>query len=189
MKKSFVLLLTLILFISGTACYAQNEILKEKDQVHFKETVLYGDKAVVDGVTVEMKKEYSSNLFWDSTYVIGATPKEETDYRFYAWDYNENRYNFSGSMDFIIDCVETVGMRDDYSDDEAYYGLNVAMKELYDQTEPGTENSITVYLKDYVDYYTFGLNLHLPEDWENNTTDYYRYSYLWKWEVLEDIAI
>ena len=188
MKKSFVLLLTLILFISGTACYAQNEILKEKDQVNFKETVLYGDKAVVDGVTVEMKNEYSSNLFWDSTYVIGATPKEETDYRFYAWDYNENRYNFSGSMDFIIDCIETVGMREDYSDDEAYYGLNTAMKELYDQTEPGTENSITVYLKDYVDYYTFGLSLSLPEDWEDKTTDYYRYSYLWKWEVLEDIS-
>jgi len=188
MKKSFVLLLALVLLFSGTACYAQKEILKEKDQVYFTEKVLYGNKAVVEGVTVEMKNEYSSNLFWNSKYVIGDNPKEETEYQFYPWDYNENKYSFSGSMDFIVDCTDMVGMGYDYTGDEEYYGLNAAMKELYDQTEPGTKNCITVYLKDYVDYYTFGLSLSLPEDSEHKTTDYYRYSYLWKWEVLEDIA-
>ncbi|MBQ8518059.1 MAG: hypothetical protein IJ455_00445 [Agathobacter sp.] len=188
MKKSFVLLLTLVILFSGTACYAQKEILKEKDQVHFTEKVLYGDKAVVEGVTVEMKAEYSSNLYWDSTYVIGAEPKEETEYRFYPWDYSTNAYSYSGSMDFVVDCTDTVGLGYDYQGDENYYGLHAAMKELYDQTEPGTENSITVYMKDYVDYYTFGLSLHLPENSENKTADYYRYTYLWKYEVLEEIA-
>lgn len=188
MKKSFVLLLALVILVSGTAYYAQREIVKENDQVHFTEKVLYGNKAVVEGVSVEMKNEYSSNLFWNSTYVIGAEPKEETDYRFYPWDYYKDVYSYSGSMDFVVDCTDTVGLGYDYQGDENYYGLHAAMKELYDQTEPGTENSITVYLKDYVDYYTFGLSLDLPENSEHKTADYYRYSYLWKYEVQEEIA-
>lgn len=186
MKKSFVLLLTLVLLISGTAYYAQSELLQEKDKVHFEENVIYGDKSVVDGVTVEMNSRYDYNLCWNTLYEIGAKPKEETEYSFYPWGNYESEYEHSGSIDFVIDSSDTM-TRNDYDDGTNFYGLNMAMKELYDMTAPGTENSTTVYLKDYADYYTFGLNLQLPYEIGEPNGTYYQYSYLWKHELREEI--
>ena len=78
MKKSFVLLLALVIFVSGTACYAQNELLQEKDKVYYEEKVVYGDKSVVDGVTVEVNSHYNHNLFWNTVYKIGEQPKMDS---------------------------------------------------------------------------------------------------------------
>lgn len=186
MKKSFVLLVTLVILVSGTAYYAQNELLQEKDQVHFEENVMYGDKSVVDGVIVEMNSRYDYNLFWNTLYEIGAKPKEETEYSFYPWGNYESEYEYAGSIDFVIDSLDTM-TRNDYEKGTDFYGLNVAMKELYDETAPGTENSTTVYLKDYVDYYTFGLNVQLPYEIGEENGTYYPYSYLWKHELQSEI--
>jgi len=87
MKKSFVLLLALVVLVSGTGCFAQSQLVKEKDQVHYTENVLYGDKSVVDGVTVEADISYDYYLYWNTRYQIGDTPKEETEYTFYPMGY------------------------------------------------------------------------------------------------------
>ena len=186
MKKSFVLLLAFILLISGTACYAQNQLLKEKDQVHFEENVIYGDKSVVDGVTVETDISYGYHLFWHTTYEIGAEEKEKTEYTFYPWGHLEANYKNAGSLDFIADCTDAMG--DDYEEDKDYQGLEKAMKELYDQTEAGTGSVRTVYLKDYMDYYTFGLELMLPHDSAVANLNYYEYGYLLESEIKSQIT-
>lgn len=185
MKKSFVLLLALVIFVSGTACYAQNELLQEKDKVYYEEKVVYGDKSVVDGVTVEVNSHYNHNLFWNTVYKIGEQPKMETDYTFHSSQYYEAGYEHSGSIDFVIDCTNV--MSNDYDRDRTYHGLQLAMKELYDETEPGTENTQNFYLKDYVEYYTFGLDVQLPNKLDEETKDYYDYSYLWTHDILADI--
>ena len=147
--------------MSGSICYAQNELLKEKEQVHFTEHVLYGDKSVVEGVTVETNIDYSNQLFWNTSYVVGEEPKEETDYIFYAWDYDDDLYIEEGSMWFSMESGNIdIGVA--YEKDQNYQGLEKAMKELYDNTSPGTENRTTVYLRDYVEYYPFMYEMHLP---------------------------
>lgn len=186
MRKSFVLLLTLVILISGTACYVQSELLQVKDQVQFEEKVIYGDKSIVDGVTVEINSHYNHNLFWNTVYEISEQPKMKTDYTFHSSQYYEAGYEHSGSIDFVIDCTEV--MSNDYDREREYYGLQVAMKELYDETAPGTENSKDFYLKDYVEYYTFGFNVELPRKWEEVNREYYDYSYLWMHNLYEDIA-
>lgn len=186
MKKSFVLLVALVILVSGTAYYAQNELLQEKDKVYFEENVIYGDKSVVDGVTVEINTRYDYNLFWNTQYEIGAEPKEETEYSFYPWENYEGDYEYAGSIDFVIDRTDSFGY--DYDKERDYYGLDAAVKELYDKTEPGAENSATVYLKDYADYYTYGLDVQLPHEIGEESSDYYHYSYLWVSELRADIA-
>ena len=64
MKKSFVILLALVLLISGTGIYAQTTLVKERDQVHFEETFSYGNKALLEGATVEMYNAFDACLFW-----------------------------------------------------------------------------------------------------------------------------
>ena len=161
MKKSFVLLLALVLLVSGTAYFAQTELLKEKDQVHYTEHVLYGDKSVVDGVTVEANVMYNNQLFWKTVYEIGEEPKEETEYTFSAWPYFDDILIQDGSLWFNIDCTDTFDILE-FDKSKTYYGLEIAMKELYDSTPAGTEKQTTVFLKDYVDYYSFMFDVTLP---------------------------
>ena len=189
MKKSFVLLLTLLLVFTGTAYYAQGELLKEKDQLHYTEKVLYGDKSVVEGVTVETNLQYRYQLYWENLYTIGEKPIEQTKYTFYPNVYVDQNFEYAGSLNFMLDGTDIM-LGNDYSKGQDYYGLQIAVKELYDNTPAGTENSATVYLKDYMDYYSFMMDMEFPftneeESFINN--DYSRY-YVSKSELREDIA-
>jgi len=160
MKKSLVLLLMLIVLISGTAYYAQGKILKEKDQVQVTEKVLLGDKSVVDGVTVDAHFVYDYKLFWDTIYEIGEVPKVQTEYRFYPKSQVVADFSNAGSMSFVRSGTDV--MTANYEKEETYYGLQIAMKELYDNTPNGSENSTTIYLKDYMNTYDFMPELQLP---------------------------
>lgn len=188
MKKSLVLLLVLVVLMTGTAYYAQGELLKEKDQVHYTEKVLYGDKSVVDGVTVEANLAYAYQLFWKTLYEIGENPKEATEYQFYPWAHQDYQYVNSGSLGFQQYGTEI--MIKSYEDErqESYEGLQIAMKELYDKTPNGTEGRATVYLKDYMEEYTFIHMLDLPFETEEPTDIYNDYvTYFDKDELLADI--
>ncbi len=185
MKKSFVLLVALIVLISGTAYYAQGELLKEKDQVHFTEKVLYGDKSVVEGVKVDTNISYESQLFWHTIYEIGNEPKEETEYKFYPTKFSGQEYQYAGSLSFNMDGTDT--MSNDFKSDRTYYGMEKAMKELYDRTAPGEEESAVVYLKDYMEYYTFIHDINFPYISGVNVKEYNHHGY-WRFhDLLDDI--
>ena len=185
MKKSFVLLLALVVLISGTAFYAQNELLKEKDQVHYTERVLYGDKSVVNGVTVNADISYGYYLYWNTKYQIGDEPKTETKYIMYPWGESISTYQNPGSFWLNIDTELRLDVGHDEFEKENYYGLELAVKELYDKTEPGTENMATVYLKDYLEYYNFMVELKLPYD--VNGKSYNHYAYYSERELREEL--
>lgn len=179
MKKSFVLLILLLLLGTGAVCYAQSSILPEKDNVQFTETVLYGDKSLVEGVTVTMKNEWNRMLFWESTYVIGETPSVTTNYEFYPWEVAKGTYYYEGGIELnvkniIDDNWEELG-------DKAQ-GLNVAMQELCADTQPGEEKHKAVLLKDYAEYYPFVVNIYSPQmlNYENGTS-----VFQYEWERYE----
>lgn len=186
MKKSFVLLLALVVLVTGTGYYAQTELLKEKDQVHYTERVLYGDKSVVDGVTVESDPRYGYFLYWNTKYQIGNEPKEETEYTMYPWAMQVERYQYPGSLYFAMDSEIQLQLGITNYEKDTYYGLEKAIKELYDQTSPGTENMVTVKLKDYLDYYNFTMDLELPDSVERGFFGYY--AHFQESELREDLA-
>lgn len=191
MKKSFVLLVTLVLLILGTVYYAQDVLLKEADQVHFTEQIIFGDKSVVDGVVVEMYNEYDYQLFWDSTYVVGEKPKESTEYTFYSSKFYSGGYATEGEFDLLSNygSISMFQFNEYLNEEKEYSGLEAAMKELYDATAPGTENEMMISLKDYVDYYPYGMNLELPTEDGINYRDYYfGPPYMYEQELIEDIA-
>lgn len=159
MKKSFVLLIVLLALSVGTVCMAQTELLKEKDQVNFTEKILYGDQSIVEGVTVEVKNYYSYQMYWDSVYTIGQVPDVHTEYQFYPWDVNEYAYEYPnafGMIDYREDSFQEVYAKEDMAYLE---GLGLAWRELYDQTGAGEEKTISIQLGDYLDYYTFGIDI------------------------------
>ena len=188
MRKSFVLLLTLIVFVSGTAYYAQGELLKEKDQVRFEETVLYGDRSVVEGVTVEANLSYNYKLFWKTLYEIGGESEEKTEYQFFPWSKHDTDNSYSGSMSFMVDGRDV--MISEYVKEREYEGLQIAMKELVDDTPAGTQNSTTVYLKDYVEDYNFMVEFTMPHKAGEDDSSYMNHSHFYfsETELRKEIA-
>ena len=187
MKKSFILLLSLVLLFAGIACYAQETLLKEKDQVHYTENVVYGDKSVVDGVIIETDVSYDYQIFWNTVYQIGEKPKEETDYEFHAIRVYDNRYSYAGSISFVPNASNIQSDPEVFLDGKEYTGLMGAFQDLYESTPLGATNTAIVYLKEYADYYTFDIDLNLPA-YEGETPDaYHNYRFMSETELKENL--
>ena len=82
MKKSFIIFLVLFLLAIGSVGTANVLLLNEKDAVVITEKVLYGDKSVVDGVTVLRNTKYDDHIRWKTNYQVGENPKCYTEYDF-----------------------------------------------------------------------------------------------------------
>ena len=83
MKKSFVLFLAILVFGAFIIGFGQSSILAEKANVKITENILYGEKSVVEGVTLELQNHYENQIFWDTTYMMGEEPKTNTEYTFH----------------------------------------------------------------------------------------------------------
>ena len=189
MKKSLELLITLVLIFTGTACYAQNALLKEKDQVHYTEHVFYGDKSVVDGVVVEADLMFDEQLFWNVVYQIGDMPKETVSYEYSDVKYVNARYISSGSIYFNSNSRDIVSDPEVFMDGKDYDGLMGAFQELAQNTQAGTQSSAVVYLKDYEDFYGFTIDLELPTDGWNNSSFKHISVFFSESELREEIKL
>ncbi|MBR5317791.1 MAG: hypothetical protein IKU39_07860 [Lachnospiraceae bacterium] len=161
MRKSLALFLVLLVFVIGGTCYVSADLLKEKDNVQITETVVLGDKSAVEGVTVERNVKYDRYIRWNTTYVVGEEPKCDTVYTFDEQGRlrEEGNYRYSG-LELYTNVIRAF---DDASEKaEDLTGVDRAMKELFDETEPGQENSKIIDLKDYLDFYEYEITIDLP---------------------------
>lgn len=159
MKKSFVLLITLVVLAAAVLCVGQQQILAEKDQVTIIETILFGDKAVADGVNVNLHNHYESQIFWDTTYVIGEEPKTDTAYAFHQYRQSMWPNIWYGNIYFNSD-VHFIGW--DAEGIVVPEGLEVAVQELMNSIGASESGSKTIRLKDYMDYYNFSISFQTP---------------------------
>lgn len=162
MKKSFALVTLLAVIAIGGTCLVSAALLEEKDNVQITETVVYGDKSIVEGVTIERNVKYDNFIRWNTTYVVGEEPDCKTDYTFdeYGRLLDEGTYQYSG----IELHTNPIVNFDDEEEALELVGLNKAMKELLDETAPGEENSMIINLADYLDYYVYEVHIQLPGD-------------------------
>ena len=161
MRKSLALFLVLLVFVIGGTCYVSADLLKEKDKVQITETVVLGGKSAVEGVKVERNVKYDRYIRWNTTYVVGEEPKCDTVYTFDEQGRlrEEGNYRYSG-LELYTNVIRAF---DDASEKaEDLTGVDRAMKELFDETEPGQENSKIIELKDYLDFYEYEITIDLP---------------------------
>ena len=165
MRKSLALLIILTL-LSGYGIYwAGTTVGAEEDKVQFTEHVIYGDKSVVEGVKVIRNTKYQEYMYWNSVYTIGDEAKEvETDFRFYEFGKDEKwerHYNgiWFDNVNYDINFDE-----DGYTDGRAEkaQGLEKAFYDFAKDAPAGKTTYKKIKLKDYMEYYTFGLQVNLP---------------------------
>lgn len=150
MRKSLILTILLLVLAAGALCYAHGLVDEGKDKVTIDETVLYGDKSVTEGITVDIRAHCDDRLFWDTRYAVGENPEISTDFTFsQAQIYTRRTFSnrgiyFDGSFgDFGIKTTGSLDMSDE----------SAPVKDVASRTESGEEHTEIIYLKDYYDFY------------------------------------
>ena len=160
MRKAAILLTVLLALSVGGACVAASGVYEAHDRVALTETVVYGDRAAADGLTVERRTKYSSRIFWDTTCTMDAEQTAETEYTFSASPASETRPATYNGVSLYDDLSAGMSFDPDFA--EPATGLEVAYQELFDSIGPGEEKSAVIYLKDYLDYYPIYVELDFP---------------------------
>jgi len=79
MKKSLVLFLLCFLIAVGGMSYVYTMLLAEKDQVQITETNVYGNKSILEGVSIVRNTKYDKFIRWNTNYIVGTSSDTETD--------------------------------------------------------------------------------------------------------------
>ena len=160
MRKAAILLAVLLVLSVGGVCVAASGVYEAHDRVALTETVVYGDRAAADGLTVVRRTGYNDHLLWDTVCTLDAGQTTETDYAFSASGVNETGpATYNG---VYLQTDSSTGMSFDPDFTETPTGLEVAYQELYNTVGPGEEKSAVIYLKDYLDYYPVYVELDFP---------------------------
>ncbi len=156
MKKALALFLVIIIMGIGCLSYASISELSIKDKVEFKETVVYGDKSFIEGVTVNVNTHLNNQLFWNTTYVAGDKPKVDTEYNYSTIPLSTEEKN-QGYFDMNI----SYG---DITVDPAVAPFQAIYNEFEKEIEPGTQETKKFLISDYIEYYPISAYLNPPED-------------------------
>ena len=165
MKKSILFILLLIVSIGSVSVLAST-VYKEHNDVTFKETVLYGDSSVTEGLHVLRKSRYLESIYWDTSVELGAVIETNTTHRFnptiQTYEYPEPHNGLEMQTSFVTDIYYNSAR-----------GLSRAYQLALNSLEPGVEKEFTIHLKDYVRYYDFDILYDFPNYFSlnTNTTD------------------
>lgn len=156
MKKSkFLMLFFVICF--GTISIFTFSTYKEHKHVTFKETVLYGDPSVTEGLNATLKTNYLDQIYWDTNIKFNKSIEADTQYTFYRksqfYEWPDPYEGLEMSVDMHYSC----------------YGYISNLTQL-DTTECAKLNGLTFYLKDITDYYDFKITCDLPTYYEVGDT-------------------
>jgi len=168
MRKAGILLVCLLVIGIAGLFPVGNYLSAEKGNIQLTEHILYGDKALAEGVQITFGSRLQWQHYWDSVYTIGANPEIETQYTFYPTGKVENstkktydgitfggfpNYGSSGSLP-----MESRVRPDEFLP---------AYQELAEATLNGSSRSGSVKVNEYFTYYPV---------WADITTEYFYYS-------------
>ena len=148
MRKALALLLTLVILLTGGMVWAARAIGAPKEDLTFRETTLYGDRAAADGLKLTLFQHYQRHLLWESRLDFDQTGfQASTDYHFSA---AEEEYSHPHKA-FGLQVVP------------AYDGGEPIVEEILSSLAPGERMEEDVRLADYYDYYPLNVSVDLDD--------------------------
>lgn len=155
MRKAFGLMIVLLLFGSVSTIWCVRMVYTEHDQVHFTETVLAGDPAVAEGLSIRAHATYNDQLFWDSNTVFNGNKPltTQTEYHFFITEQSEESENSYNGVELYSDIEGSGAYTMDMSNQIEPVGIDRAYQELYNIVQPDQELEKTITVADYYDYY------------------------------------
>ncbi len=166
-KKSFCLFLALLVLGSVCAISAHFKINEKRDQVELTEGAIYGDPAAAEGL--ELRVTCDHRLFWDTTRTFGENARNVTDFRFTAAGENETYENDSEGMYAYLSDNFGISFGPDGEELEEIYDMEFdayrdIISDVAGRTLAGGENTETLRLRDYIEYYPIYFDMYYMGD-------------------------
>lgn len=161
MRRAGILLLALAILSAVGLISAGVTVNAARDQVELTQTVLLGDPAAAQGLTIRTRANYQDRLFWDTLLRPGTEAAPETAYRFYQTEHHVSTPREPSGVELYTDLDSRFFDSDDRS--AAQPGtMAAAYWELFDATPLGEEGTATLRLGDYYDEYPLSFQVDLP---------------------------
>lgn len=197
MRKLLITFFLLLTLSVSVLVIGHRTVDSLQDQITVTETVLDGDPAAAQGLTVTLDTDCEGQLFWHTTYEIGADPTQDSlptaDFSFSAVPVNSpvsiSDFLFLEFGSVYYHANGNLRMEDlsDSFDPDDSLGASIMMAPAADlaaRTLPGETSSETVNLCDYYSYYpiglqyrtggTFGTQLSIDPGFRDTLTRYFR---------------
>lgn len=159
--SALLLAAALVLSCAGLV-WASASVGGQADDVVLIETLLAGDSAAAQGVTVELTTQMDDQLRWQTRHTAGPAPTVHTDFT-YVWEGKSMIEKIFGKSDISVD--KNIGrMRMDFlgfqnfrnQDPQEEGGLRQPLEDVASRCPAGTQDyRETVYLKDYYEELRF----------------------------------
>ncbi|MGI6627655.1 MAG: hypothetical protein ACOX4K_04800 [Bacillota bacterium] len=178
MRKSLILTILMLALAAGSLCYVHGFVDESKDAVSIDETVLYGDKSIAEGITVDLSTHCDYRLFWDTRYKVGENPKASTDFVFSQAQKRSRQLRVPLGIAHIDDTFGGYGLSTSGNlnlEEEA-----IPVQDVASRAEPGKKHTEVVYIRDYYDFYPIRVEFHRPsgfainEDTLNHFADFFK---------------
>ena len=154
MRKSLGVFTVLLLLLVSMTAVSFAEVNQSGTEIEIEEEILYGDKTVAEGLTLQIPVSVNGRMFWDTEYVVGDDPAARTDFRFYQDSHYE--YGAYSGDGFSLEMYSGGGSSTSGSMDletQAPYGMADAFIDVADRTGAGEKHTERVKYRDYYEYY------------------------------------
>lgn len=159
MRKTSIIMFIVLILALGTTCFAAVKIYDSRDEVTLTETMTWGNKDSIQDLTMQMNIMYKDRLRWKTTVPMGNSEEAVTEYKSSITPVYVDLDRYSGlNMESSID----TSLVQDYIVRGKIEGVTKAYVELADTIGANEEAEKEIYLKDYIDYYQYTVELDIP---------------------------
>ena len=160
MRRALALCLAAVLALSVCCVRIFGDAMKDKEALEFTLCREIGDRSAAEGLQITVREHYDYRLLWESTlFPCEEDLAAETQFT-YSDRYIQDRSDWDT---WGIDLYKDIYSYNMEPDRKAESGIEKALRELYEQTEPGGYSRRTVALKDLYDYYPLDMLIRLPD--------------------------
>lgn len=157
-KVTIIMFIIMILTLGGT-CFAAVNIYESRDEVTLTEMTAWGNKDFIQDLTMQMNIMYKDRLRWKTMVPIGNPEKALTRYTatltpVYADLDRDTGLNMESSIN--------TSMVQEHILQGNLNGITKAYAKLADTIGANEEAEKEIYLKDYIDYYQYTVELDIP---------------------------
>lgn len=171
MRKATVIMFIILILTLGGSCLAAVNIYDSRDEVTLTEMTTWGNKDSIRDLTMQMHIMYLDRLHWKTTVPMRNPEEAVTEYESSLTPIYADLDRDNGlSMDLSIDTSLVQNKIWQGNAD----GIAKAYEELANTIGPNEDAETEIYLKDYINYYQYTIQLELPG------TDIYRWKSIYK---------
>ena len=176
-KKIWIWLAILVLGI-GAVIGLSISLTKQKDQVEIIEEFSYGEKSVLEGLTLWTRMRYGLQKGWEITHAMGENG--ETVVRPYDWE-ESDLISSKERVEYQLVTSTYGGVHyTEYTEEgnfQRIFGLEDMVADVASRTTAGNTHQETLAYQDYMDYYPMDMSCFIGDIYSKEGNEYVKMSY------------